>query len=159
MKRMLAFLILAVLLAGALSAQKLELYYYKQENQEGLKKLVDAFVKENPGISMDLLIIPNDADATMAARAASGKLSDILQMQSYSRVFEYAQKGYVLDLSKEPVLAKVIDSAKPAVTLQGKQWALPMDFAGIGIIYNKAIFAKYGLKAPATYRELERVVT
>jgi raffinose/stachyose/melibiose transport system substrate-binding protein len=158
MRRLLVFLVLAVLLAGALSAQKLELYYYKQENQEGLKKLVDVFVKENPGITIDLLIIPNDADATMAARAASGKLSDILQMQSYSRVFEYAQKGYVLDLSKQPVLGKVIDSAKPAVTLQGKQWALPMDFAGIGIIYNKAIFAKYGLKAPATYRDLERVV-
>jgi raffinose/stachyose/melibiose transport system substrate-binding protein len=158
MRRLLVFLVLAVLLAGALSAQKLELYYYKQENQEGLKKLVDVFVKENPGITIDLLIIPNDADATMAARAASGKLSDLLQMQSYSRVFEYAQKGYVLDLSKEPVLGKVIDSAKPAVTLQGKQWALPMDFAGIGIIYNKAIFAKYGLKAPATYRDLERVV-
>jgi raffinose/stachyose/melibiose transport system substrate-binding protein len=158
MRRLLVFLVLAVLLAGAVSAQKLELYYYKQENQEGLKKLVDVFVKENPGITIDLLIIPNDADATMAARAASGKLSDILQMQSYSRVFEYAQKGYVLDLSKQPVLGKVIDSAKPAVTLQGKQWALPMDFAGIGIIYNKAIFAKYGLKAPATYRDLERVV-
>ena len=158
MRRLLVFLVLAVLLAGAVSAQKLELYYYKQENQEGLKKLVDVFVKENPGITIDLLIIPNDADATMAARAASGKLSDILQMQSYSRVFEYAQKGYVLDLSKQPVLGKVIDSAKPAVTLQGKQWALPMDFAGIGIIYNKAIFAKHGLKAPATYRDLERVV-
>jgi raffinose/stachyose/melibiose transport system substrate-binding protein len=157
MKRVLAFLALAVLLASALPAQKLELYYYKQENQEGLKKLVDAFVRDNPGISIDLLIIPNDADATMAARAASGKLSDILQMQSYSRVFEYAQKGYVLDLSKEPVLAKVIDSAKPAVTWRGRQWALPMDFAGIGIIYNKSIFAEMGLRAPATYRELERV--
>src|SRR4030042_3009142 len=113
MKRVLAFLVLAVLLVSALPAQKLELYYYKQENQEGLKKLVDVFVRENPGISIDLLIIPNDADATMAARAASGKLSEILQMQSYSQVFEYAQKGYVLDLSKGLVLAQVIDSAKP----------------------------------------------
>ncbi len=158
MKRVLAFLALALLLASVLPAQKLELYYYKQENQEGLKKLVDAFVRENPGISLDLLIIPNDADATMAARAASGKLSDILQMQSYSRVFEYARKGYLLDLSKEPVLAKVIDSAKPAVTWQGKQWALPMDFAGIGIIYNQSTFAESGLEAPTTYRELERTV-
>ena len=32
-----------------------------------------------------------------------------------------------------------------------------MDFAGIGIIYNKDIFAKYGLKAPTTYRDLQRV--
>ena len=156
MKRVMAILLL-LLMAGLGFAQKLELYYYKQENQEGLKKLVEAFVRENPGITMELLIIPNDADATMAARAASGKLSEILQMQSYSRVVEYAQKGYVLDLSKEPVMAKVIDSAKPSVTWKGKQWALPMDFAGIGIIYNKEIFAEFALNPPATYRELERV--
>ncbi len=159
MKKLLVFVILALaVVAVSLPAQKLELYYYKQENQDGLKKLVDTFMKENPGIAISLLIIPNDADATMAARAASGSLSEILQMQSYSRVFEYAQKGYVVDLSREPVMAKVIPSALPAVTWNGKQWALPMDFAGIGIIYNKDIFAKYNLKPPTTYRELERVV-
>ena len=92
----------------------------------------------------------------MSARATA-TLSEILQMQSYSRVFEYAQKGYLVDLSKAPVLAKVIDSAKPSVTWDGKQWALPMDFAGIGIVYNKDIFAKYKLQPPTTYRELERV--
>jgi raffinose/stachyose/melibiose transport system substrate-binding protein len=151
-------IVLLALAAGTGFAQKLELYYYKQENQEGLKKLVDTFVRENPEVSIELLIIPNDADATMAARAASGRLSDILQMQSYSRVFEYAQKGYVLDLSNEPVLGKVIDSAKPAVTWNGRQFALPMDFAGIGIIYNKEIFSSTGQQPPATYRDLERVV-
>jgi raffinose/stachyose/melibiose transport system substrate-binding protein len=156
MKKALIVVLSLVLLAGALSAQKLELYYYKQEIQAGLKSLTDAFSKENPGITISLLIVPNDADATMAARAAAGSLSEILQMQSYTRVFEYAEKGYVLDVSKEPVLGKVIDSAKSAVTWNGKQWALPMDFAGIGIIYNKDIFAKYNLKPPATYRELER---
>jgi raffinose/stachyose/melibiose transport system substrate-binding protein len=158
MKRFLVLVILAVVMAGSLSAQALEMYYYKQEIQAGLKSLTDAFTRENPGITISLLIVPNDADATMSARAASGTLSEILQMQSYSRVFEYAQKGYVLDLSKEPVMSKVIDSSKAAVTWNGRQWALPMDFAGIGIIYNKAIFAKYNLKPPATYRELERVV-
>jgi raffinose/stachyose/melibiose transport system substrate-binding protein len=156
MKRVMVIFLL--LLAAELGfSQQIEMYYYKQENQDGLKKLVATFVTENPGIKIEMLIIPNDADATMAARAAAGKLSEILQMQSYSRVIEYAQKGYVLDLSKEPVLGKVIGSAKPAVTWNGKQWALPMDFAGIGIIYNKDIFKKYGLAAPATYRDLERI--
>jgi len=157
MKKLLVFVILALVIIGSASAQKLEMYYYKQEIQAGLKTLTDAFTKDNPGITISLLIIPNDADATMSARAASGSLSEILQMQSYSRIFEYAQKGYLVDLSREPVLAKVIPSALPAVTWKGKQWALPMDFAGIGIIYNKDIFAKYNLKAPTTYRELERV--
>lgn len=156
MKRFVAAALSALAVAGMASAQKLEMYYYKQENQDGLKKLVAQFVKENPGITIDLLIVPNDADATMSARAAQGKLPDILQMQSYSRVQEYASKGYLVDLSKAPVLGKVVDSSKPAVTWNAKQWALPMDFAGIGIIYNKEIFAKHGLKAPTTYRELER---
>ena len=148
---------LLILVAAFSFAQKLELYYYKQENQEGLKKIVDTFVRQNPSISIELLIIPNDADVTMRARAASGKQSEILQMQSYSRVFEYAEKGWVLDLSREPVMSKVIDSAKPAVTWNGKQYALPMDFAGIGIIYNKDMFRKYGLSALGTYRDLQRI--
>ena len=157
MKKLVAIAIALISIAGMLSAQKLEMYYYKQENQDGLKKLVAEFMKDNPGIQISMLIIPNDADATMSARAAQGQLSDILQMQSYSRVFEYAKKGYLVDLSKQPVLGKVIDGAKPAVTWNGKQWALPMDFAGIGIIYNEDIFARYGLKAPTTYRELQSV--
>ncbi|HEY9054946.1 MAG TPA: extracellular solute-binding protein [Rectinemataceae bacterium] len=157
MKKALVILAILAALAGAVQAQNLELYYYKQENQDGLKKLVAQFVQENPGIKIDLLIVPNDADATMSARAAQGKLPDILQMQSYSRVAEYAAKGYLVDLSKQPVLGKVVDSSKPAVTWNGKLWGLPMDFAGIGIIYNKDIFAKYGLQPPTTYRELEKV--
>lgn len=138
------------------SAVELEMYYYKQENQEGLKKLVDAYTAKT-GVKINLLIVPNDGDATMAARAAQGKLPDILQMQSYARVWEYAEKGYVLDLTAKPVLGKVLDSSKASVTWNGKQWALPMDYAGIGIIYNKDVFAKYGLQAPTTKRELERV--
>jgi len=157
MKRILSLLLVLFALAGMVQAQKLELYYYKQENQDGLKKLVAQFVKENPSISIDMLIVPNDADATMSARAAQGKLPDILQMQSYSRVAEYAEKGYLVDLSKQAVLGKVVDSSKPSVTWNGKLWGLPMDFAGIGIIYNKDIFAKFGLQPPATYRDLERI--
>lgn len=135
---------------------ELEMYYYKQENQEGLQKLLATYT-EKTGVKFKTLIVPNDADATMSARAAQGQLPDILQMQSYARVWEYAEKGYVVDLSKQPVMGKVVDSSKPAVSWNGKQWALPMDYAGIGIIYNKDIFAKYGLTAPTTYRELQRV--
>ena len=72
MRRILVLVVLAVVLVGSLSAQKLEMYYYKQEIQAGLKSLTDAFTKENPGITISMLIVPNDADATMSARAASG---------------------------------------------------------------------------------------
>jgi len=135
---------------------KLEMYYYKQENQDGLATLVKKFEAANPNISIDMLIIPNDADAMMSARAAQGKLPDILQMQSYSRVKEYAQAGFLVDLSSSDVLKKVNPGYFPSVSYNGKQYGVPMDVAGIGIIYNKDIFAKYGITPPTTYRELQQ---
>lgn len=134
---------------------KLEMYYYKQENQEGLATLVKKFEAANPGITIDMLIIPNDADAMMSARAAQGKLPDILQMQSYSRVQEYASAGFLVDLTKSDVLTKVNPGYFPAVSYNGAQYAVPMDVAGIGIIYNKDLFTKCGITAPTTYRELQ----
>ena len=133
------------------------MYYYKQENQEGLKNIVKAFEKANPGVTIDMLIIPNDADSAMSARAAQGDLPDILQMQAYSRIKEYASKGFLLDLSKEEAMNHVLPSSLPAVSWNGKQYAVPMDYAGIGIIYNKDIFEKCGIQPPATYRELQNV--
>ncbi|MBP7479916.1 MAG: extracellular solute-binding protein, partial [Spirochaetaceae bacterium] len=99
---------------------ELEMYYYKQENQEGLLALLDAYMAKNPGVKIKTLIIPNDADATMAARAAQGKLADILQMQSYSRVQEYAASGYLADLTNEAVMKKVVPGSIPAVTYNSK---------------------------------------
>ena len=151
-----AFLVLAAF-TGCQKKQaglKLELYYYKQENQEGLKNIIKAFEKANPGITISPLIIPNDADAQMSARAAQGALPDILQMQSYSRVKEYASKGFLVDLTEKDCMKDVLPSALPAVTYNNKQYAMPMDYAGIGIIYNKDIFEKCGLEAPQTYRDL-----
>lgn len=143
--------------AGGKGTIKLEMYYYKQENQEGLKNIVKAFEKANPGVTIDMLIIPNDADSAMSARAAQGDLPDILQMQAYSRIKEYASKGFLLDLSKEDAMNRVLPSSLPAVSWNGKQYAVPMDYAGIGIIYNKDIFEKCGIQPPTTYRELQNV--
>lgn len=139
------------------SRVRLELYYYKQENQEGLKNIVKAFEKANPDVSIDMLIIPNDSDSVMTARAEQGRLSDILQMQSYSRIKEYAEKGYLLDLSKYGFINKLRKSSLPSVSYKGKQFAMPMDFSAIGIIYNKDIFEKFQIDPPESYAELKQV--
>ena len=137
--------------------EKLNLFFYKQEIKDALREMCDAFSAKYPDITIETEMVPNDSITVLKTRLASGKAPDIMQLQSYSQVFEFAKAGYLLDLSKEKVISKVIDSSKAAVTYNGKVYALPMDFAGIGIIYNKKIFAKYGLQPPTTYRELQRV--
>lgn len=152
-----ASLLLAVGCAKKAKPVTLSMSYYKQEITQSLPKLIDAFAKVNPGITIETAIYPNDGGATLAAAAASGKLPDIMQQPAYSAVIENAKNGYILDLSKQPIMEKVIDGAKPSVTYDGKLYALPMDFAGIGIIYNKDIFAKYNLSPPTTFLELQKV--
>ncbi len=156
-RKFIVLLVLTTLVLGAVFAQELKMSYYKPEITASLPKLLEAFAKANPGITINTAIYPNDGGATLAAAAASGNLPDIMQQPAYSAVIENAKNGYILDLSKQPVMAKVIDGAKPSITYNGKLYAVPMDFAGIGIIYNKDIFAKYGLKAPTTYLELQKV--
>ncbi|HEY8343761.1 MAG TPA: extracellular solute-binding protein [Bacillota bacterium] len=136
---------------------EIELYYYKQEIVAQMRELTAAFSNKYPDVSIKLTMIPNDNMVTIKARMASGDAPEIIQLQSYAAVFEFAKAGWLVDLTDEPVLAKVAAGAKNAVTYNGRIYALPMDMAGIGIIYNKDIFAKYGLAPPTTFRELRAV--
>ena len=47
------------------------------------------------------------------------------------------QSGYLVDLSNEDILKKVVPGSLPSVTYNNKQYALPMDLQGIGIIITK----------------------
>jgi raffinose/stachyose/melibiose transport system substrate-binding protein len=157
LRKLFFFSIFCIASIGLVGAQQLTMSIYKQEITQTLPKLLAAFTAANPGITITMEIHPDDGGATNAAAAAAGKLPDLVQAASYAPVRESAKNGYYLDLTKQPIMSKVIDGAKPAVTYNGKLYSVPMDFAGIGIIYNKDIFAKYGLKAPTTYLELQKV--
>jgi raffinose/stachyose/melibiose transport system substrate-binding protein len=137
--------------------KKLRFYYYKQEIKDALREMCDAFTNKNPDIEIDLEVAPNDGEAGLKTGLLGGTGPDLIQLQSYSAVFEFAKAGYLADLTTDPVMAQVVDSAKGSVTYKGKQYAVPMDLAGIGIIYNKKIFAKFGLKPPTTLSELKTV--
>lgn len=136
---------------------KLQLYYYKQENVEGLKNVVHAFEANHPGVQIELLCNPNDGGVTMENRAAEGDLPDILQIASYARIQEYGSKGYLEDLSENDVMAKVLPDSLESVRWNGKCYAIPMDYSGIGILYNKDIFKKFGIQPPKTFDELNEV--
>ncbi|NNM67729.1 MAG: extracellular solute-binding protein, partial [Spirochaetales bacterium] len=135
----------------------LRLSLYKQEIAKQFKDLTDAFTAANPGIVINTEITPNDGGAAQAAAAAAGKLPDIIQSPAYAADFQLAKQGYAVDLSALPVIKQVDPDLLSGVTYQGKVIALPTDVGTIGILYNKAIFAKYNLKVPTTYLELQKV--
>lgn len=157
---LLLLVLTASFVAGGVSAAdkvKLNLFFYKQEIKQEMRDLTDAFSKKYPNITIDLEIVPNESMAVLRTKMAGGNAPDIIQLQSYASVFEFARAGWLADLTKEPVLGKVVPGTRTSVTYNGKLYALPMDVAGIGIIYNKDIFKKYGLKPPTTFSELREV--
>ncbi len=161
-KVLLGSLLVLVLISGvcplfAAGKTEIELYYYKQEIVKQMSDMAAVFSKRYPDISIKLTMIPNDNMVTLKARMASGDAPAIIQLQSYAAVYEFAAAGWLADLTDEPVISKVADGAKNAVTYNGRIYALPMDLAGIGIIYNKDIFNKYGLTPPTTFDELRAV--
>ena len=116
--RILMVVLVLVMAGSALIAAplKLELFYYKQEIRDALRDMADEFTKENPDITIDLTVVPNEGITVLRTRLASGQAPDIIQLQSYSQVFEFAAAGYLMDLTGTPIINKVVDSAMNAVT-------------------------------------------
>jgi raffinose/stachyose/melibiose transport system substrate-binding protein len=147
----------AVVLNGTAAQVQLELYFYKAEIKDSLKEMCTVFSSRYPGIRIKTMMMPDESYGYLTSLMVSGNSPDIIQLQSYDLVFEFARAGYLLDLSNEPVISRTQEMGLPAVTWEGKIYGLPMDFSGIGIFYNKKIFETYNLRPPATYPELKKI--
>ncbi len=148
-----------IAIVASQDATTIDLYYYKSEISDGIDELVKAFSEKYPGINIKTETFPNNSLVRLRARLFSGDAPDIIQLQSYAQVFEFARAGYLSDLSGEPVISGVDEKYLEAVTepASGKIYALPMDFSGMGVFYNKTIFEECGIKPPHTYSDLVRV--
>lgn len=135
----------------------LHLFHYKQEIVNEMEEIAGAFHNLYPNITIETETIPNDAQTVLKTRLFGGEAPDIMMLQSYSTIFEYAKEGFLLDLSNETFMNNIVNAAKKSVTYEDKLYALPLDMAGIGVVYNKDLFAKLGLEIPTTYSELKNV--
>jgi len=54
-------------------------------------------------------------------------------------------------------MSNIVDGSKNSVTYKGKIYALPMDMAGIGVVYNKDLFKQFNLSVPTTFSDLKKV--
>lgn len=137
----------------------LDLFFYKQEIKEPLQEMVDLFSKSYPNITIELEMVPNDSQTVLKTKMTTGDAPDIIQLQSYANVFEFAESGWLEDISNESVLKNVSEGMLNSVTYNDKQYALPMDVAGIGIIYNIDIFNENNINPPKTLTELKQACT
>lgn len=119
----------------------------------GLQKVIDAFEKENPGISVRMELTPwSSYWTTLKTSMRGGTAPDVFWMNAVNLQL-YASSGVL-----EPLSGHIESDATPVdrhpeslvkiYGYQGEQYGIPKDFDTIGLWYNKALFDKAGIKYP-----------
>ena len=135
----------------------LELFSTKAENVDTLQKLVDAFVADNPGVSITIQS-PADAATVLRARLTTNDIPDIIAVGGDSTYTELAGADVLLDLTGQDFLSNVLSEYQQMLyDIQPDQsttpYAIPYAANGSGVLYNKDIFADNNVSIPQTWDE------
>ncbi len=152
---------LALVLSGCSASEDvvtLDFFQFKPEAVANFSAIIDEFEAENPGIRVVQNHVP-DADTAIRTLLVKDKTPDVLTLNTNGRYGELAQACVFADLSDLPVVEQV----RPAVSgivedlgscADGEVNAVPFSSNASGILYNRDLFAQYGVEVPATWDEL-----
>lgn len=133
------------------------------------EKMIDAFEKANPDITIDYTNYNYNPEylQALSAASASDNLADIVGLQPGSLTQTYSD--YLIDLSDyakaewgddwTSVYDNVTQSQLQLGNKDGddRHYILPIETQDIYVEYNKTLFEQLGLKVPTTYDELVEV--
>lgn len=121
------------------------------------REIAADFEKET-GIKIDYQVNPDDQyTQIIKTKLNTGESPDVF-MWPAGFTLRQLPLDKVLDLSGEPWVRRLKDWAKASGTVDGKVLGLnTWSIDGWGMVYNTAIFDKYGLKAPRNYKEFAAV--
>lgn len=127
-----------------------------QSQMDGFNAVFDAFAKKT-GIKVEVDLRPggSEGDNIVKTRLATGDMADLCAYNSGSLFKALNPEANFVDLSSEPFASKLDSSFKTTVSVNGKLYGVPSGSAtGGGILYNKKVFSKLGIKVPKTWKEL-----
>ena len=135
------------------STDKITINIWDSNQQEGLQQIADDWTAKS-GVKVNIEVIDWDNYWTLLeAGASGGEMPDVFWMHSNTAQM-YMENNILLDLT-DYIAAdanvtedKYYDGVWKLYSSGGKQYALPKDHDTIALLYNKAIFDKYGVEYP-----------
>ena len=136
------------------SSDAITVNIWDANQQKGIQEIADKWTKTS-GVKVNVEVVDWDNYWTLLeAGASGGTMPDVFWMHSNTAQM-YMENDLLLDLtdyiSKDSSidLSKYYEGVKNLYTRNdGKVFALPKDHDTIALLYNKAIFDKYGVKYP-----------
>lgn len=132
----------------------------------GQNKIVNQIIKdyeaENTNVTIKQEVLDNEQYKNkLKVLSASNQLPDVGVTWAAGFMQPYVEGNLftpIDDLLGGELNGKFVAGTTEAYAIDGKTYALPLEFNIAPIYYNKSIFEKYGLETPQTYDEFKQVV-
>ncbi len=151
--------------AGATSAETskastekvvIKAFHFTNETagREKMDKQFAAVTAKYPNITFDVQGIDfSQFPNILKTKIAAGDAPDIFQGRP-AQFADLIKAGHVMPMDGQPFLDNVSPAALESMKVDGKTYSVGTIFEGMGIFYNKDIFAKYNVAVPTTHSEL-----
>ena len=145
-------------LAGCSSASgdgvtTLKFMQNKREVVQYFDGVIAGFEAQNP----DIRVVQDFNEGNFVPSLIRDDPPDVVTRGSNSTTADFTERGIFTDLSGMPVAATVDPNIQQLVNdwgqYNGQTSALPFSLTAAGVIYNKDIFAQYGVAVPTTWDE------
>ena len=121
------------------------------------EKIIPMFEKENTGIKVEMTIYDHEAYKTAIRNFLQAEPPDVVNWFSGNRMKFFVDQGLFEDVSdvwKKHGLNSQLSAARSTMTVDGKQWGVPLTYYQWGVYYRTDIFKKYGLGEPRSMADL-----
>lgn len=146
--------------SGTTEEVSIEFFNMKSEIEGIMNELVGKFEDENPGIKINHNVVP-DPTQVLGSRVASGDTPEVFSDWPNAVWGERVAGGVLMDLSGDDYLENIQEEAREMVgsfTPVEGEYAVPLSYNTVGIVYNASLFDELSLEIPTTYDELINVI-
>ncbi|WP_130609333.1 extracellular solute-binding protein [Cohnella abietis] len=127
-----------------------------------VNKIIDEYQAENPNVIIKQEVLDNERyKAKIKVLSAVNELPDVglTWAAGYLQPFVEGKLFTSLDeLLHSELQDSFVAGTTEAYTVEGKTYALPLEFNIAPVYYNKKIFERYGLQVPTNYDDFLHVV-
>lgn len=111
---------------------------------------LDAFMKQNPGVTAKWEPIAKDYDTVLKTNLAAGTEADIFYVDVFwaESVMKAGRLRALDDLMAKTNTKKEDFALIDGFSSGGKVYGIPKDWNSLGLVYNKELFQKAGVKEP-----------
>jgi len=125
-------------------------------------QIIDSYTSEHPNVKIKQELLDNEQyKSKLKILSASNELPDVGVTWAAGFLQPYVEGNLftpVDDLLSGELNGKFVSGTTEAYAIDGKTYALPLEFNIAPVYYNKAIFEKYNLQVPTTYDQFKQVV-